>query len=128
MKHEWKKAEKDLYLPKQKPELIKIPSLKFFSINGQGDPNEKPFVENIGILFSLAYAVKMSLKNGFAPSDYFDYTVYPLEGILDLTEEAKKMQSHIIDKSSLIYNLMISQPDFVTPGKLKTVLRFKIIK
>lgn len=114
MKHEWKKAEKELYLPKQKPELIKIPPFKFFSIKGQGDPNEKPFAENIGVLYSLAYAVKMSPKNGFAPKDYFDYTVYPLEGIWDLTEEAKKMQMDKLDKSSLIYNLMIRQPDFVT--------------
>jgi hypothetical protein len=114
MKHEWKKAEKELYLPKQKPELVKIPPFKFFTIIGQGDPNEKPFGETIGVLYSLAYAVKMSPKNGFAPRDYFDYTVYPLEGIWDLTEEGKKMQGGNLDKSSLIYNLMIRQPDFVT--------------
>jgi len=114
MKHEWKKAEKVLYLPKQKPELVRVPPLNFFSIKGQGDPNEKPFAENIAILYSLAYAVKMSPKNGFAPDDYFDYTVYPLEGIWDLTEEAKKKQPAKLDKSSLIYNLMIRQPDFVT--------------
>jgi hypothetical protein len=114
MKHEWKKAEKGLYLPKQKPELIKVPPLKFFSIKGQGDPNEELFAETIGILYSLAYAVKMSPKNGFAPGDYFEYSVYPLEGIWDLTEEAKKKQTVKLDKSSLIYNLMIRQPDFVT--------------
>jgi hypothetical protein len=115
MKHEWKKAEKVWYLPKQKPELVKIPPFNFFSVTGQGDPNKKPFADNIGILYSLAYAVKMSPKNGFAPGGYFDYTVYPLEGVWDLTEEAKKIQSHVLDKSSLIYNLMIRQPDFVTP-------------
>jgi hypothetical protein len=122
MKHEWKKAEKDLYLPKQKPELIKIPPFKFFSIKGQGDPNEKTFAENIGVLYSLAYAVKMSPKNGFAPKDYFDYTVYPLEGIWDLTEEAKKMHSDKLDKSSLIYDLMIRQPDFVTPDYASEII------
>ena len=126
MKHEWKKAEKEFYLPKQKPELIKIPPFRFFSIKGQGNPNEKLFAENIGVLYSLAYAVKMSPKNGFAPKEYFDYTVYPLEGIWDLTEEAKKMKSEKLDKSSLVYNLMIRQPDFVTSEyALETIERTK---
>ena len=94
---------------------MKVPPFKFFSIHGQGDPNDKPFQENIGVLYSLAYAIKMSPKNNFAPKDYFEYTVYPLEGIWDLTEEAKKSNSKTLDKSQLVFNLMIRQPDFVTP-------------
>jgi hypothetical protein len=116
MKQEWKKAEKQYYLPKTKPELIKVPPFKFFTISGQGDPNDKPFQENIGVLYSLAYAIKMSLKNNFAPKDYFEYTVYPLEGEWDLTEEAKKLNSATLDKSQLVFSLMIRQPDFVTPA------------
>jgi len=116
MKHDWKKTNKQYYLPKSKPELVKVPAFKFFSINGQGDPNEKAFQENIAVLYSLSYAVKMSPKNNFAPEDYFEYTVFPLEGIWDLTEEAKKSNSMVLDKSQLVYNLMIRQPDFVTPG------------
>jgi hypothetical protein len=115
MKEDWKKADKQYYLPKTKPELVKVPPFKFFSILGQGDPNEKQFQENIGVLYSLSYAIKMSPKNNFAPKDYFEYTVYPLEGIWDLTEEAKKSKSEKLDKSQLIFNLMIRQPDFVTP-------------
>jgi hypothetical protein len=115
MKQDWKKVDKQFYLPKAKPELVKIPPFKFFSIHGQGDPNDKPFQENIGVLYSLAYAIKMSPKNNFAPKDYFEYTVYPLEGIWDLTEEAKKSNSETLDKSQLVFNLMIRQPAFVTP-------------
>lgn len=115
MKQDWKKVDKQYYLPKTKPELIKVPPFKFFSIPGQGDPNEKPFQENIAVLYSLSYAVNMSPKNNFAPKDYFEYTVYPLEGIWDLTEEAKKSNSETLDKSQLVFNLMIRQPDFVTP-------------
>jgi hypothetical protein len=114
MKHDWKKLEKQFYLPKTKPEVVKVPSFKFFSILGQGDPNDKLFQENIGILYSLAYAIKMSPKNNFAPKDYFEYTIYPLEGIWDISEEAKKSNSGKLDKSKLIFNLMIRQPDFVT--------------
>jgi hypothetical protein len=115
MKQDWKKVDKQYYLPKTQPELIKVPSFKFFSILGQGDPNDKPFQENIGVLYSLSYAIKMSPKNNFAPKDYFDYTVYPLEGIWDLSEEAKKSNLKTLDKSQLVFNLMIRQPDFVTP-------------
>jgi hypothetical protein len=114
MKQDWKKVDKQYYLPKTKPDLVKVPPFKFFSIRGQGDPNDKPFQENIGVLYSLAYAIKMSPKNNFAPKDYFEYTVYPLEGIWDLTEEAKKSNSKTLDKSQLVFNLMIRQPDFVT--------------
>jgi hypothetical protein len=114
MKHDWKKSEKQYYLPAAKPVLATIPPFGFFSVPGQGDPNEKPFAEAIGVLYSLAYAVKMSPKNNFAPKDYFEYTVYPLEGIWDLSEEAKKLNSPVLDKSQLVYNLMIRQPAFVT--------------
>lgn len=126
MKHDWKKTEKGFYLPKQKPELIKIPPFRFFTIRGQGDPNEKPFAENIGVLYSLSYAVKMAPKKGVAPMGYFDYTVYPLEGVWDLTEEAKKKNPGKLDKSSLLFNLMMRQPDFVTEEyALETIDRVK---
>lgn len=112
--NDWKKTDKQFYLPKTKPELIRIPPFRFFSIKGQGDPNESSFQQNIGVLYSLAYAIKMSPKNNFAPLNYFEYKVYPLEGIWDLTEEGKKTQAEKLDKSQLIFNLMIRQPDFVT--------------
>ncbi|MGE5406409.1 MAG: GyrI-like domain-containing protein [Methanosarcina sp.] len=119
MKQDWKKTDKQYYLPKNKPGIIQVPPFRFFTITGQGDPNDKPFQENIGVLYSLSYCIKMSPKNNFAPAGYFDYTVYPLEGVWDLTEEGKKAKSEskseLIDKSRLIFKLMIRQPDFVTP-------------
>jgi hypothetical protein len=114
MAHEWKKAEKQFYLPATKPGLIRIPSYNFFSIRGQGNPNDKFFAEYIGVLYSLAYAVKMFPKKGLSPAGYFEYTVYPLEGVWDISEEAKKNPSAILDKSTLVFNLMIRQPGFVT--------------
>jgi hypothetical protein len=126
MKQDWGKNDKLYYLPKTRPEFVKVPPFKFFSINGQGDPNDKPFQENIGVLYSLSYAIKMSPKNNFAPEDYFEYKVYPLEGIWDLSEEAKKSNPEKLDKSQLIFNLMIRQPDFVTLDfALETIERTK---
>jgi hypothetical protein len=115
MKQDWKKTDKQFYVPKTSPEFVKVPPFKYFSIHGQGDPNDKPFQENIGVLYSLAYAIRMSKKNNFEPKGFFEYTVFPLEGIWDLTDEAKKANSTTLDKSQLVFNLMIRQPDFVTP-------------
>lgn len=112
MKFEWKKEERNLYLPKKKPELVIVPRQKFFMISGKGDPNSKEFSEKIGILYSLAYAVRMMPRKGYTPEGYFEYTVYPLEGIWDLTEEGRK--SAILKKDELLYTIMIRQPDFVT--------------
>jgi len=106
MKYEWKKQEKDLYLPNETPTIITIPKHKFFAIKGKGNPNEADFSERIGVLYSLAYAVRMMPKSGFAPDGYFEYTVYPLEGVWE--------SSNASDKSSYSYKIMIRQPDFVT--------------
>lgn len=113
MKHEWKKHEKNFYLPKNKPELIYLPTFKFFVIEGEGNPNDDFFAEYIGVLYSLSYGVKMSPKKGIEPKGYFDYTVYPLEGVWDLSEEGKKSYKGTINKDELVFKLMIRQPDFV---------------
>ena len=115
MKHEWKKNDKQFYLPKNKPETIIVPKFNFFTIEGKGNPNDEFFAEYISVLYSLSYAIKMSPKQGFAPDNYEEYTVFPLEGVWDIDEEAKKNYSGTLDKNSLIFKLMMRQPDFVTP-------------
>ena len=112
MKFEWRKHAKELYMPKNKVELITVPEFKFFMINGKGNPNEKQFSEAVGVLYSLSYAVKMMIKNGVTPDGYFDYTVFPLEGVWDMNEKGKLKET--LDKNELLYNIMIRQPDFVT--------------
>lgn len=112
MKYEWKKQEKNLYIPKQSPEIVTVPQQKFFMISGKGNPNDEDFSERIGVLYSIAYAVRMMPKNGYEPEGYFEYTVYPLEGVWDLTEEGRK--SETLDKNELLYTIMIRQPEFVT--------------
>lgn len=122
-KYEWKKKEKNLYLPKAKPEIIDIPSFKFFTLEGKGNPNDEFFADYIGVLYSLSYGVKMSYKKGIEPKGFYDYAVYPLEGIWDLTkkgrEEAKK---GIINKEELLFKLMIRQPDFVDETYAKFII------
>ncbi|MEA5017192.1 MAG: GyrI-like domain-containing protein [Erysipelotrichaceae bacterium] len=111
MKTEWRKTEKNIYLPKKVPELICIPRFKYFMISGIGNPNTEAFAQRIEVLYALAYAIKMMPKKGVAIAGYFDYTVYPLEGVWDLTEKGKSSEQ--LNKDELIYTLMIRQPDFV---------------
>ena len=108
------KKEREIYLPKTKPVVISVPTFKYFMINGKGNPNDSDFSECVGTLYSLSCAVRMSYKAGYAPETFYEYTVYPLEGVWDITDEAKENYTGVLDKNALVFNLMIRQPDFVT--------------
>lgn len=120
MKYEWKKQDKKLYLPKNQPEIVMVPSMKFFMLDGKGNPNSEEFSEAVGVLYSLSYTIKMMPKKGVNPEGYFEYTVFPLEGVWDLAEEAKGLE--VLDKASLIYTIMIRQPDFATDEIVQAAL------
>lgn len=111
MKYEWRKQEKELYFPKNKPGLVNIKEAKYFCINGVGNPNNEEFSDKVSILYQLSYAVKMMPKKGYTPNGYFEYTVYPLEGLWDIKNEWKN--SDTFNKDELIYTIMIKQPEFV---------------
>ena len=119
MKHDWKKQEKEIYLPKGKPELISIEKFSYLTLEGSGDPNESLFSELAGTLFSLSYTLKMLPKKGIIPDGYFDYAVYPLEGIWGLDKSAD-FDGKNLDKSKLVYKIMIRQPDFIKKETIKT--------
>lgn len=112
MKHEWRKHEKELFMPKEKPEIVNVPPMNFIKISGAGDPNKQDFADRVGTLYPIAYAIRMMPKNGYTPEGYFEYIVYPLEGVWDLSEEGRKKGT--LDKDELVYTIMIRQPDSVT--------------
>ncbi len=113
-KYEWRKREKELYIPKNRPEIVEVPEFKFITLHGEGSPADELFSEIIGTLYSLAYTIKMHPKKmKVKPGGYFDFTVYPLEGVWDINEKAKENFSGTINKEDLVYQLMIRQPDFV---------------
>ncbi|NBI27963.1 GyrI-like domain-containing protein [Chengkuizengella marina] len=113
MKKEWRKHEKEIYLPKNKPELVEIPSFNYFMIKGKGNPNEETFGEYIAVLYSLSYGTRMSYKWRNPPQNYYEYTVYPLEGVWDIADKSKYIPG-VVDKDNLAFELMIRQPSFVT--------------
>lgn len=113
MKHEWRKHEKSLYLPKNAPTFIVVPAMNFLTISGAGNPNTPAFAEHIQALYAVSYAIKMTLKKTASITQKTDYTVYPLEGIWDINDAAKARQSQTLNKDDLTFKLMIRQPDLV---------------
>ena len=128
MKHEWRKREKALYIPKGAPEMVDVPPYKYFTLSGQGNPNDSAFGQYIEALYGASYTVRMSPKGGFAPPDYFEYSVYPLEGVWDITEQAKQNYDGRLDKDALVYTLMIRQPDFVSEAFASEALERALAK
>ena len=123
IKYEWKKAEKSHYNPGKQPQLVDIPTFKFFTLAGHGNPNDAFFAEYIGCLYSLSYALKMQWKK----KNGFDYAVYPLEGIWSLQSPTPRDNGGL-DKKNLIFNLMIRQPDFVSPKYAREIIEEVKIK
>ena len=83
MPFDYKKEYKEFYLPKNKPQIVTIPPMNFISVQGKGDPNEEggDYKQAIGLLYGIAYTIKMSKKGEHQIEGYFDYVVPPLEGL-----------------------------------------------
>ena len=58
----------------------------------------------------------------FTPAGHYDYTVYPLEGVWDITDEAKATHTGRLNKDDLVFKLMLRQPDFVTTSFFQQIL------
>ncbi len=83
MAFDYKKEYKEFYLPKRKPELITIPPMNFIAVRGKGNPNEEggAYKQSIGLLYGIAFTIKMSKMGDHRIDGYFDYVVPPLEGL-----------------------------------------------
>ena len=82
MPFDFKKEYKEYYLPKSKPEIVTMPPANYIAVRGQGDPNAEDgeYKRAIGLLYGIAFTIKMSRKGGRQIEGYFDYVVPPLEG------------------------------------------------
>ncbi|MBQ6334528.1 MAG: GyrI-like domain-containing protein [Erysipelotrichaceae bacterium] len=82
MAFDYKKEYKEFYLPKDKPGIVTIPKMNYIAVRGQGDPNaeEGEYKKAIGLLYGIAFTIKMSKKTDHRIEGYFDYVVPPLEG------------------------------------------------
>ena len=82
MAFDYKKEYKEFYLPKSKPEIVDVPPMNFIAVRGKGNPNEEDgeYKQAVGLLYAIAYTIKMSYKGNRKIDGYFEYVVPPLEG------------------------------------------------
>lgn len=82
MAFDYKKEYKEFYLPKKKPEIVAVPPMNYIAVRGIGDPNQEDgeYKKAIGLLYAIAFTIKMSNRSGHQIDGYFDYVVPPLEG------------------------------------------------
>ena len=82
MAFDYKKEYKEFYMPKTKPSIVTIPGMNYIAVRGQGDPNmeDGEYKQSIGLLYGIAYTIKMSKKGDHRIEGYFDFVVPPLEG------------------------------------------------
>ena len=59
---DYKKEYKQLYQPKNKPELIQVPPMQFVAVEGKGNPNEEngAYADALALLYAISFTVKMS--------------------------------------------------------------------
>ena len=113
MAFDYKKEYKEFYLPPKTPELIDIPSMNFAAVRGKGNPNEEDgeYKSSIGLLYGIAFTIKMIRLGSRKIEGYFEYVVPPLEGLW-----WQKGVSGIdySKKETFEWISMIRLPDFVT--------------
>lgn len=82
MAFDFKKEYKEFYLPKNKPQIVTLPPMNYIAVAGKGDPNEEggAYKASIGVLYAIAYTIKMSKMGDHRIEGYYDYVVPPLEG------------------------------------------------
>ena len=82
MAFDFKKEYKEFYMPKNSPGIVMVPSMNYIAVRGTGDPNQEDgeYKQAIGLLYGIAFTIKMSKKGDHQIDGYFDYVVPPLEG------------------------------------------------
>ncbi len=82
MAFDFKKEYKEFYMPQSVPGIVKVPSMNYIAVRGTGNPNQEDgeYKQSIGLLYGVAFTIKMSKKGDHWIEGYFDYVVPPLEG------------------------------------------------
>lgn len=107
---DYKKTLKHLYQPTAKDVVeVVVPSMNFLMVDGAGDPNTSlGYQQAVEALYSVAYAIKFSVKRGPMA---LDYGVMPLEGLW----WSDDMATFSVDaKSDWKWTMMTMQPPSVT--------------
>ncbi len=113
MAFDYKKEYKEFYMPKSKPSIVQVPPMNYIAVRGKGDPNDEggEYKAAIGLLYGIAFTIKMSYKGDHMINGYFEYVVPPLEGFWWQDGVEGVDYSH---KENFKWISLIRLPDFVT--------------
>ncbi len=113
MAFDYKKEYKQFYLPSCKPSIVTVPKMNFIAVRGTGDPNAEngEYKNSIGLLYAIAFTIKMSYKGPHKISGYFEYVVPPLEG---LWRQEGKTEIDYSNKDGFRFISLMRLPEFVT--------------
>ena len=127
MAFDYKKEYKEFYMPKGKPSIVTVPKMNFIAVRGQGDPNAEDgdYKAAIGLLYGIAFTIKMSKMGSRQIEGYFDYVVPPLEGFwrqdgIDGVDYSRKDDFQWIS--------VIRVPDFVTEDDFRWAVEEATLK
>ncbi|MGN1170656.1 MAG: GyrI-like domain-containing protein [Lachnospiraceae bacterium] len=122
MAFDFKKEYKEFYLPKDKPQIVTIPKANYIAVRGTGDPNEADgaYQKAVGVLYAIAYTLKMSYKTGYKMEGFYEYVVPPLEGFwwqdgVDGIDYS--------DKSTFNWISVIRLPEFVSKADFEWAVK-----
>ena len=113
MAFDYKKEYKEFYIPKNKPSIVEIPKMNYIAVRGKGNPNDEEgeYKKTIGLLYGIAFTIKMSYKGTHKIDGYFEYVVPPLEGFW---WQYGRVGIDYNQKEELNFISIIWLPDFVT--------------
>ena len=113
MAFDFKKEYKEFYMPKNKPEIVDVPTANYIAVRGQGDPNQVggAYQRAIGVLYAVAYTLKMSYKTEHKIEGFYEYVVPPLEGFW---RQDGVEGINYSDKSAFQWISVIRLPEFIS--------------
>ncbi|MCM1553454.1 MAG: GyrI-like domain-containing protein [Butyrivibrio sp.] len=114
MAFDFKKEYKEFYMPKNQPSIVEVPQMNYIAVRGTGNPNEEngDYQNTIGLLYGVAYTIKMSHKGTHKIDGFFEYVVPPLEGFW--WQDGVEGTIDYNNKSAMHFISLIRLPDFVT--------------
>ena len=117
MAFDFKKEYKEFYMPKGMPSIVNVPKMNYIAVRGSGNPNDEDgeYKQAIGLLYGIAFTIKMSKNGNYQIDGYFDFVVPPLEGFW---WQNGKIGVDYTNKDSFRWISVIRLPDFVTKDDL----------
>ncbi len=129
MAFDYKKEYKEYYLPPKTPTVVMVPKMNYLAVRGDGNPNDEDseYKKSIGLLYAVAFTIKMSYKGNHQIDGYFEYVVPPLEGFW-WQDDKNNGKIDYSRKDNFHFISLIRLPDFVTKADFDWAIEEATVK